>query len=280
MIEQFIGKTIEIIRNYVILYKTDRFKNIDYRHKERYKQSIKDNALLMRSYEVGIRKKFNVSVYSHKLIVRALLKNMLQLEIAHHKSNGECESIIHMKPKLIFEYSKALQKVALTGMDMLDNAINESQINTLNKKGEIRMPNQTTEMNDVSGESNITIAVDFDGTLCSNAYPDIGDPIENVIKFIKTRKADGACIILWTCRCGELLKSAIEWCEKQGITFDYINTNTKENVALFGNDPRKIFADLYIDDKAITSLIIDAMYKGNGPRESQIVGNVEDIFPL
>lgn len=95
------------------------------------------------------------------------------------------------------------------------------------------------------------IAVDFDGTLCENKYPDIGAPIPTVIEFVKRQKADGNIIILWTCRAGQQLADAVTWCKNQGLIFDYINENVKENVAMYGGDTRKVFADVYIDDKTL-----------------------------
>lgn len=97
----------------------------------------------------------------------------------------------------------------------------------------------------------MTYAIDFDGTLCENKWPDIGMPRRELIEFVKKEKSNGAQLILWTCRCGEALTQAVKWCEKQGIIFDAINENLPEQIAKFGDDSRKICADLYIDDKAI-----------------------------
>ena len=97
------------------------------------------------------------------------------------------------------------------------------------------------------------IAVDFDGTLCENKWPEIGKPNLWLVDFIKTHKDKGHKIVLWTCREGELLNNAIDWCAKQGIMFDAINDNTKERIELYGNNCRKVSADLYIDDKSINA---------------------------
>lgn len=95
------------------------------------------------------------------------------------------------------------------------------------------------------------IAVDFDGTLFKDNFPNVGEPIWATIKYIKAQKEKGSTIILWTCRCGENLETALEACKGVGLEFDYINENTKNNFDTYGNDCRKIFADIYIDDKAI-----------------------------
>lgn len=95
------------------------------------------------------------------------------------------------------------------------------------------------------------IAVDFDGTLFTDEYPEIGYPIWEVINYCKEQQAKGAILILWTCRNGADLEEAIEMSRSVGIKFDYLNENTKENLAMYGKkDNRKIYADEYIDDKA------------------------------
>lgn len=88
-----------------------------------------------------------------------------------------------------------------------------------------------------------TYAVDFDGTLCENAYPEIGAPNLPLIDKLISRRRLGAKIILWTCREGEMLTRAVE--------FDAVNDNTEELKRAYGTNPRKIGADYYIDDKAM-----------------------------
>lgn len=112
------------------------------------------------------------------------------------------------------------------------------------------------------------IAVDFDGTLCENAYPDIGkvQPEHNVIhRYVRYKKhAEDAIVILWTCRCGKELEAAISFCKKYNIPIDYVNENDPERVKLFGGDPRKVSADLYIDDKALGwHMFVDTLKKGD-----------------
>lgn len=95
-------------------------------------------------------------------------------------------------------------------------------------------------------------AVDFDGTLCKDDYPEIGEPNTGVIDFVKAEQARGAKVILWTCRCGADLAAAIEWCSDHGLAFDAINDNLPEHVAIYNNNCRKVYADRYIDDKALS----------------------------
>lgn len=102
-----------------------------------------------------------------------------------------------------------------------------------------------------TGRSEI-IAVDFDGTLCENVWPGIGDPNLDLIEHLKLKKSQGAKIILWTCRADEELKEAVDFCSRYGLAFDAINENLPEIIKLFGKDTRKIFANTYIDDRAST----------------------------
>lgn len=95
------------------------------------------------------------------------------------------------------------------------------------------------------------IAVDFDGTLYTDDYPDIGDPIWRTINYCKKEKEHGAILILWTCRVGRDLVEAIRLCENVDLHFDYVNENAKESMFGYARDSRKIYADEYIDDKAI-----------------------------
>lgn len=95
------------------------------------------------------------------------------------------------------------------------------------------------------------IAVDFDGTLCVNAWPDIGPPRKGVIDYVKRQKEDGAKLILWTNRTEKRLQEALDWCLEKGIIFDAVNANVPESVKVFGGDCRKIFANVYLDDKAM-----------------------------
>lgn len=94
------------------------------------------------------------------------------------------------------------------------------------------------------------VAVDFDGTLAMTKFPKVLAPNNRIIKKCKKIKEQGDILILWTCRCGEDLAAAVEWCREQGLEFDYINENVPDNVNRWGNDTRKIFANEYIDDKA------------------------------
>lgn len=94
----------------------------------------------------------------------------------------------------------------------------------------------------------MVIAVDFDGTLCANAWPDIGKPNKDLIEYLRDRRKAGDQLILWTMREGELLQQAVKWCEHFSLFFDAVNDNTEAQKARYNNNPRKVYADWYIDD--------------------------------
>ncbi len=93
------------------------------------------------------------------------------------------------------------------------------------------------------------IAVDFDGTLCENKWPEIGIPNEELIEYLKKRQANGEKLILWTNRVGDRLDEAVKWSAEKGLIFDAVNDNLPEIVEAFGTNCRKIFANEYIDDR-------------------------------
>jgi hypothetical protein len=109
----------------------------------------------------------------------------------------------------------------------------------------------------------LTIAVDFDGTIVKNAWPEIGEPRFLAFAVLRWLKKRGHCLILWTCReCridGDFdawdddncfLCSTEIFLETNRVLFDYYNQNSEELKKVYGNDTRKVGADWYIDDKA------------------------------
>lgn len=97
----------------------------------------------------------------------------------------------------------------------------------------------------------MTYAVDFDGTLCQNKWPEIGRPFPSMINRMKRLRRNGHKLILWTCREGMPLVEAITWCAQHGLFFDAVNDNLPEHKERFDGNCRKIFADYYIDDRAM-----------------------------
>jgi len=99
--------------------------------------------------------------------------------------------------------------------------------------------------------SNKIIAVDFDGTLVTNKYPDIGEPIAKNITKLKKEMENNAKVILWTNRCGKYLEEAIAFCDLYEIKLAAVNENLPEVIEEWATDCRKVFAHEYWDDKGV-----------------------------
>ena len=95
------------------------------------------------------------------------------------------------------------------------------------------------------------ISIDFDGTIAADQYPDIGTPNLKLIILLRLLRLKGCELILWTCREGKELEEAVKWCESYNLHFDAINDNTRRAKERWGNNPRKVGADFYIDDKNV-----------------------------
>lgn len=89
------------------------------------------------------------------------------------------------------------------------------------------------------------IAVDFDGTLYAN-----GQTNTALICDLRAKQAQGHIIILWTCRTGHRLNEAVKILRQNGFIPNFVNQNAPQAVAMLKADPRKIYADIYIDDKS------------------------------
>lgn len=91
------------------------------------------------------------------------------------------------------------------------------------------------------------IAVDFDGTVVEHEYPRIGTVKPGAKKALKALKKAGHKIVIWTCRQGAEERMVRTFLIDNGIPFDSVNT------PIPGSDlgTRKIYADLYIDDKGL-----------------------------
>ncbi|WP_194765763.1 BT0820 family HAD-type phosphatase [Tamlana sp. I1] len=100
----------------------------------------------------------------------------------------------------------------------------------------------------------LIIAVDFDGTIVEDAYPNIGKPMIFAFETLKKLEEDGHRLILWTYRSGEKLDEAVKFCEDNGIHFYAVNQSFPEEV--FDHTvSRKINADLFIDDRNVGGFI-------------------------
>ena len=92
------------------------------------------------------------------------------------------------------------------------------------------------------------IAVDFDGTIVENKYPDVGKERPFAIQTLRTLQQEGNRLILFTSREGEELDAAVKYCHDRGLDFYAVNSNQPDD-ALFKHHTAKVIADLYIDDR-------------------------------
>lgn len=91
-------------------------------------------------------------------------------------------------------------------------------------------------------------AIDFDGTIVENRFSDIGPAIKETVDFIKAIQERGDKWILYTMREGDYLMQAMDWLAFRDLHPDAVNDNLPEMKEFYGNNPRKIFANVYIDD--------------------------------
>ncbi len=102
----------------------------------------------------------------------------------------------------------------------------------------------------------MTIAVDFDGTIVTHRYPDIGEERPFAIETLKMLIAERHRLILWSVREGQLLDDAINWCRERGVEFWAVNKDYPEERGTENNNhfSRKLKADIFIDDRNIGGL--------------------------
>ncbi len=98
------------------------------------------------------------------------------------------------------------------------------------------------------------IAVDFDGTIVEHRYPEIGRERPFAIATLQRLQREGHQLILWTAREGQLLDDAIAFCRQRGLEFYAVNSAIPNDEMAPTTGPRKLIADLYIDDRNLGAL--------------------------
>jgi hypothetical protein len=105
----------------------------------------------------------------------------------------------------------------------------------------------------------LTVAIDFDGTLCDACFPDIGTIKEGAREALQFFKDLGYRIIIYSCRTchwhhdifgGSVdepsmerttVRQMVAWLDSNGLPYDLVDDGSRG----------KVVADYYIDDKAI-----------------------------
>ena len=110
-------------------------------------------------------------------------------------------------------------------------------------------------------------AIDFDGTIVSNRFPAIGNLNMEAYRFIKQLQERGDKWILYTMREGAYLEDAVRYLEQLHLHPDAVNDNLPEMCEFYGNNPRKVFANVYIDDHNAGGLVFaDAKHEQGGAK--------------
>lgn len=98
------------------------------------------------------------------------------------------------------------------------------------------------------------VAVDFDGTIVTPEFPNIGRLRAGAKEALLRLQEMGYYVIIWSCRDGDWVTKAQDFLREQGIPFDAFNENAARTLKPDGDwpgiNPRKIFANLYIDDQS------------------------------
>jgi len=96
------------------------------------------------------------------------------------------------------------------------------------------------------------VAIDFDGTMVTHKYPEIGEPLDYALETVHKLMEAGHKIILYTMRSdtekGDRLQQAVDYMEENGIKLWAVNENPSQK---YWTESPKIFANLYIDDAAL-----------------------------
>lgn len=116
-------------------------------------------------------------------------------------------------------------------------------------------------MNNYTPETHKYVAIDFDNTITKeDCYPELGTPKPYAIATINKMIDQGYEIAIWTSRGSEennplIMKQLSEW----GLNTDKVIINEHFPYFLGAYDSRspKIYADVYIDDKAYGITEID-----------------------
>ena len=128
------------------------------------------------------------------------------------------------------------------------------------------------------------IAVDFDGTIVEDRYPEIGKERPFATQILKRLIEDGNQLILWSVREGQLLQEAVDWCSTRGVEFYAVNKDfLEDDQSTNRHYSRKIKADIFIDDRNLGGLPDwGIIYELITTRQSLLsyVQNMDDATPM
>ena len=119
--------------------------------------------------------------------------------------------------------------------------------------------------------SRLILGVDFDGTVVTHRFPEVGQDAPHAVEVLKELQGMGFLICLNTMRSDKncydpiskkliptqigkrmgltsTLEDAVDWFERNGITLDGVNTSPGQRN---WTDSPKVYATHYIDDMAV-----------------------------
>jgi hypothetical protein len=120
----------------------------------------------------------------------------------------------------------------------------------------------------------LIIALDFDGTVVTHAYPGIGRDV-GAVPWLRHLCTHGCRIVLFTMRSGVALRDATDWFEIHGIELYGVQTNPGQ--ARWTSSP-KAYAHIYVDDAALGAPLVHGAERAYldwavaGPMLCELVG--------
>lgn len=100
-------------------------------------------------------------------------------------------------------------------------------------------------------DRNLIVTVDFDGCLTTTPYGDDMILQDDAREALLEMKALGIELILWSCRHVESLERAKDFLEKEGLLSVFSKFNENSDAISSDFNPRKILADVYLDDRNV-----------------------------
>jgi hypothetical protein len=98
------------------------------------------------------------------------------------------------------------------------------------------------------------VCIDYDNTLVECDFPRAGTEMPGAMETIRKIQEAGHFIILWTCREGEPLQTALSFLKERGFVPDAVNRHDPAAVEAYLDKypgmklSRKVYAHMYIDD--------------------------------
>lgn len=92
------------------------------------------------------------------------------------------------------------------------------------------------------------IGIDFDGTIATDNFPDVGEPVPHAFDVMKQWESDGHQLVLWTVRSGPALEKAIQFIWDNDVKLYAVNRVPGQ--LKYSSSP-KAHCHIFVDDKAV-----------------------------